>query len=130
MSAGSFAIHRADLRGTFGRADVDFMTEPFADAEKLRASFANYEYATGDRPLAEPIHFFEPNPIPTLVLYGPEDHVVPRDFCERAAVAFTERSGPFVVPDAGHFLQWERATLFNQAVKYFDRCGAVQRRGR
>jgi len=106
---------------TFTRDDVDFMTEPFADGEKLRASFANYEYATGNRPMVEMVHFFEKNPIPTLVLYGPEDHVVPDDFLPKAAVAFTECIGPFVVPGAGHFLQWERADALNQAVKYFLR---------
>jgi pimeloyl-ACP methyl ester carboxylesterase len=36
-------------------------------------------------------------------------------------VAFSELIGPFVVPRAGHFLQWERAQLFNQAIEYFLR---------
>jgi pimeloyl-ACP methyl ester carboxylesterase len=105
--------------GTFTREDVAFMTEPFADGDKLRASFANYEYATGNRTMVEPVHMFEKNPIPTLVLYGPEDHVVPADFIDKARVAFTECVGPFVVPGAGHFLQWEQAGAFNQAVEYF-----------
>lgn len=105
--------------GTFTRADVAFMTEPFADGDRLRAAFANYEYATGNRQAPELVRFFERSPIPTLVLYGPEDHVVPRDFLARAAVAFTECIGPFVVPGAGHFLQWERAEVLNQAVRYF-----------
>ena len=106
---------------TFSRDDVDFMTEPFADGDKLRASFANYEYATGNRTAPEMVHLFEKNPIPTLLLYGPEDHVVPRDFVAKAEVAFTERIGPLVVPGAGHFLQWERADVLNQALKYFLR---------
>jgi pimeloyl-ACP methyl ester carboxylesterase len=105
--------------GTFSREDVDFMTEPFADAEKLRASFGVYESALGARPFSERPRFFETNPVPTLVLYGPEDHVVPRDFPERCEVVFTERVGPLVVPRAGHFLQWERADLLNQALIYF-----------
>jgi pimeloyl-ACP methyl ester carboxylesterase len=104
---------------TFDRDDVAFMTEPFADGDKLRASFANYEYAAGNRPMGEMVRLFEKNPIPTLVLYGPEDHVVPKDFMARAQVAFTEIIGPFVVPGAGHFLQWERADVLNQALKYF-----------
>jgi pimeloyl-ACP methyl ester carboxylesterase len=37
------------------------------------------------------------------------------------AAAFTERIGPFVVPGAGHFLQWERAGVLNQAIRYFCR---------
>ena len=70
------------------------MTEPFADADKLRASFGVYESALGTRPLSEPPRFFETNPVPTLVLYGPEDHVIQRDFPERCEVVFTERDRP------------------------------------
>ena len=72
------------------------MTEPFADAERFRASIANYEYAGGPAPLAGAAALLEPNPTPTLILYGPEDHVIPRDFPERMEAAFPERAGPFV----------------------------------
>lgn len=112
--------------GTFAAADVDFMTEPFADAAKLRASWGNYEIAFGSRPLSEPVRFFEPVPVPTLVLYGPEDHVIAPSFLARSEVAFPERIGPFVVPGAGHFLQWERAAVLNQALVYFLGRGAAR----
>ncbi len=105
--------------GTFTEEDVEFMTEPFADPDKLRASFGIYETAMGKRPPAEVPRLFETNPVPTLVLYGPEDHVIPRDFPERCEVAFTERIGPLIVPRAGHFLQWERADVLNQSLVYF-----------
>jgi pimeloyl-ACP methyl ester carboxylesterase len=105
--------------GTFRSDHIDFMTEPFADAERLRASFGVYESALGTRPLSEPPRFFETNPVPTLLLYGPEDHVIPRDFPERSEVVFTERIGPFFVPRAGHFLSWERADVLNQSLIYF-----------
>jgi pimeloyl-ACP methyl ester carboxylesterase len=105
--------------GSFERDDVEWMAEPFADPEKLRASFGNYESALGARPLSEAPRFFEKNPVPTLVLYGPEDHVIPQDFPERCEVVFTECVGPLVVPRAGHFLQWERADLLNQCLIYF-----------
>lgn len=107
--------------GAFTPEEVDFMTEPFADGERLRASFGLYESALGTRPLSETPRFFEANPVPTLLLYGPEDHVIWRDFPERAEVAFSERIGPFVVPRAGHFLQWERADVLNPALAYFLR---------
>jgi pimeloyl-ACP methyl ester carboxylesterase len=105
--------------GAFRGADVDFMTEPFADTDHLRAGFGIYETALGTRPAAEPPRLFERSPVPTLVLYGPEDHVIPRDFPARCEVAFTERIGPFLVPGAGHFLQWERADVLNQSLVYF-----------
>jgi pimeloyl-ACP methyl ester carboxylesterase len=43
------------------------------------------------------------------------------DFTERAEVAFERIVGPFVVPRAGHFLQWERAELLNEALTAFLR---------
>ncbi|MDQ6914675.1 MAG: alpha/beta hydrolase [Actinomycetota bacterium] len=107
--------------GAFDAAAIDFMTEPFGDAEKLRASFGLYESAMGARPASEPPRFFEPSPVETLVLYGPEDHVIWSDFVERAEVAFSRCVGPFVVPGAGHFLQWERADLLNRALVAFLR---------
>ncbi len=107
--------------GAFAPEEVAFMAEPFADAERLRAGWGNYESAQGTRPLSEPPRFFEPSPVPTLVLYGPEDHVIPREFPRMCEVAFPERIGPFVVPRAGHFLQWERADVLNQALAYFGK---------
>jgi pimeloyl-ACP methyl ester carboxylesterase len=108
--------------GSFTPAEVDFMTEPFADAEKLRASFGLYETALGQRRASEPPRFMEQNPTPTLVLYGPNDHVIPGDFPERCQVASTALAGPFVVPGAGHFLQCERADLFNKTAGAFLKC--------
>jgi pimeloyl-ACP methyl ester carboxylesterase len=105
--------------GAFGRADVDFMTEPFADADVLRASFGNYESALGTRPLSQAPRFFETNPVATIALYGPDDHVIWRDFPERCEVVFSDLVGPFVVPRAGHFLQWERADVLNRTLAAF-----------
>ena len=82
-----------DAPGTFTREDIDFMTEPFADAESFRASIANYEYAGGPRRAPEKPRLLEPNPTPTLILYGPADHVIPRNFPERTEAAFPDRAG-------------------------------------
>jgi len=97
----------------FTPAEIDFMTEPFADAAHARASWAVYQLATGRRMPREMPRLLEPVPTPTLLLYGPEDHVIPPDFPERCEIAFTDRIGPVAIPDAGHFLQWERADVFN-----------------
>jgi pimeloyl-ACP methyl ester carboxylesterase len=105
--------------GAFTPEDVQFMVEPFGDAERFRASLALYEYALRMRRWSEPPRLREPNPTPALILYGPDDHVIPPDFPERMRAAFPERVGPFVVPGAGHFLQWERAEVLNQAIRYF-----------
>jgi len=105
--------------GSFGPEDIAFMTEPFADGDKLRASWGAYEGATGKRELSEAPRLFETNPVPTLALYGPEDHVVWPNFAAKCAVAFPECIGPFVVPGAGHFLQWEQAGVLNRALAHF-----------
>ena len=107
--------------GAFERADVERMTEPFADAGRFRASIANYEYAGGPREAPEQPRLLETNPTPTLILYGPEDHVIPSDFPERMEAAFPNRAGPFIVEGAGHFLQWERADLLNGALTWLCR---------
>ncbi|WP_264001935.1 alpha/beta fold hydrolase, partial [Mycolicibacterium gadium] len=57
--------------------------------------------------------------VPTLILYGMDDHVVGPEFVHFCEVAFTNRTGPVVLPGAGHFLQWERADLFNALVSAF-----------
>jgi pimeloyl-ACP methyl ester carboxylesterase len=51
--------------------------------------------------------------VPTLLLYGTDDHVVGEDFVWFSERAFTDRIGPLLIPGAGHFLQWERADIFN-----------------
>ena len=114
---GEFYGHRFwGAPGSFTRDDVDFMTEPFADGDRLRAAWAPYELATGNRTPALVPELFRTNPIPTLVLYGPEDHVVPASHNARCAVAFERCIGPFVVEGAGHFLQWEQADVLNRSL--------------
>jgi pimeloyl-ACP methyl ester carboxylesterase len=103
----------------FTRDDVAFMTDPFGDHDHFRASIALYESAGGRRAMKDMARFLEPNAVPALVLYGPEDHVVPPSFPARCAVAFTECVGPFVVAGSGHFLQWEAAAIFNRALVHF-----------
>ena len=105
--------------GAFSRDDIEFMAQPFEDAERLRAGWGNYESALGRRPFSEAPRFFEVSPVPTLALYGPDDHVLWRHFPQMCEVAFSELVGPFIVQGAGRFLQWERAELLNRTVEYF-----------
>jgi pimeloyl-ACP methyl ester carboxylesterase len=107
--------------GAFSRGDVEFLTEPFGDADSFRASIANYEYVGGARTAPETPRMLERNPLPALVLYGPEDHVIPGDFPQRMEAAFPEIVGPFVVQGAGHFLMWERPRVLNRAIGAFCR---------
>jgi pimeloyl-ACP methyl ester carboxylesterase len=104
--------------GTFSAADVDFMTEPFSTEERMRAGWACYQLMNG-RPMSEPPILDRKVDVPTLVLFGMDDHVIGPDFLHTCEVAFTNRVGPVVVPGAGHFLQWERADIVNPLVASF-----------
>ena len=66
--------------------------------------------------MAELPLIMQPVEVPTLILYGPDDQVVPRDFPKRCEIAFPDRIGPVVIPECGHFLQWERADVLNDLV--------------
>ncbi len=109
--AGMYSSRLWASPGTFTAADIDFMTEPFADEARLRAGWAPYQLAYG-RAFTDIPHM-EAVTVPTLLLYGPDDHVVDKQFIARCEVAFPNRIGPLLIPGAGHFLQWERADIFN-----------------
>lgn len=104
---------------TFTESDIDFMSEPFADAAHMEASWACYQLEAGTRTAREFPRLLEKVPTRTLLLYGPEDHVIGDDFVSRCEIAFLDRVGPVVVPGAGHFLQWERADIFNDLLAMF-----------
>src|SRR4030095_6743773 len=99
---------------------VAFQVEPFGDAAKLRASFGNYEAALRPERRSEPPLLGE-NPTPALILFGPSDHVIYPDFDRMAAAVFPDHVGPFLVRDAGHFLQWEAADVLTGAIRAFGR---------
>jgi pimeloyl-ACP methyl ester carboxylesterase len=106
--------------GAFESAEVDFMTEPFADPAKLRASFGGYESVFSEKARSE-APLLRENPTHTLILFGESDHVIYPDFDRMAAVVFPDHVGPFSVRDAGHFVQWEAAELLNGTLRAFCR---------
>ncbi len=113
------AMYRQRLWAAPGHFDdeaIAFMTEPYADPDKLRASWGVYEGAGGKRPFEDLPCLFERTRVPTLLLYGPDDHVVPSTFPAKAALACENVVGPVHVPNSGHFLQWEAASTFNGLV--------------
>jgi pimeloyl-ACP methyl ester carboxylesterase len=107
--------------GAFTPDDVARMTEPFADGQKLRAGFGAYESVFSPAAQSEPTVMATPNPTHTMILFGPSDHVIYPEFDRMAAVVFPDHVGPFLVRNAGHFLQWEAASVLNSAVRAFCR---------
>ena len=110
---------------SFEEEDFDFMTEPFAEAERLYAGWAPYQIEYG-RQMTIPPLLAQPVETPTLILYGPDDQIVPKDFPKRCEIAFPNRVGPLAIPECGHFLQWERADVLNDMVELYF--GELERR--
>ncbi|MEU6248815.1 alpha/beta hydrolase [Glycomyces sp. NPDC047010] len=105
----------------FDEEDLAFLTEPYADAERLRASFADYEVVMGARPVSAPEMIDRPVPHRTLVLVGTDQVTLGEHIDERVAVAFPEAVGPYWIKGAGHFMPWERPQVVNRAITAF--CG-------
>ncbi len=94
--------------GAFGGpGEVDFHTEPFADAAHLRASFGGYESSFHESARSEPTLIGKNPHTRTLVLFGTSDHVLYPAFDLMAAVVFPDHVGPFLLRDCGHFVPWE-----------------------
>jgi pimeloyl-ACP methyl ester carboxylesterase len=107
--------------GNFDRDAAAFMAEPFGDGAKLRASFGAYESVFSEAARSEAPMAGRNEDVETLLLFGPSDHVIYPEFDRMAAVVYPNHVGPFLVRDAGHFLQWEAADVFNSAVRSFCR---------
>ena len=90
-----------------GAGEVAFHTEPFGDRAKLRASFGGYESAFNASARSEPTLLAKNERTPTLLLYGPSDHVIYPAFDQMAALVFPNHVGPYLLRDCGHFVPWE-----------------------
>ncbi|HEX4978503.1 MAG TPA: alpha/beta hydrolase [Acidimicrobiales bacterium] len=107
--------------GTFDREAVDFMTEPFGDGVKLRASFGTYESAFSEAARSALPMLGRNERTEALILFGPSDHVLYADFDRMAAVVLPRHVGPFLLRDCGHFVPWEAPGPFVSAVRTFCR---------
>ncbi len=90
-----------------GEGEVDFHTEPFADAARLRAGFGGYESTFDPAARLEPALLARNEHTPALLLFGTSDHVIYPAFDRMAAQVFPRHVGPFLLRDCGHFVPWE-----------------------
>ncbi len=106
--------------GSFDDEAVLFQSEQFAEPERLRASFGYYEALLQPELAAGPSRMEEHNPhTPTMILFGIDDEIVSPNNPRRLEIAIHHRVGPYLIERSGHFLQWERADLFNRAITSF-----------
>jgi pimeloyl-ACP methyl ester carboxylesterase len=104
----------------FDEEDLAFLTEPYADAARLRASFADYEIVMGTRALSAPELLDRPVQQRALVLIGADQVTIGDHIEERCALAYPNVVGPFWVKNAGHFMPWEQPPLVNRAIHSFS----------
>ena len=107
--------------GTFAPDEVDFHTEPFASADVLRASFGGYESVFDPAKRSEVPMMGRNEVTPTVVLFGPSDHVIYPAFDKMAAQVFGKCVGPFLLRDCGHFVPWESPHALVSATVAFAR---------
>ncbi|TDD15076.1 alpha/beta hydrolase [Kribbella turkmenica] len=103
----------------FDEDDLAFLTEPYGDAARLRAAFADYEVVMRTRPLSAPEMLDRPVQQPALVLIGADQVTLGDHIEERCAIAFPEAVGPFWVKDCGHFMPWEQPRTVTRAIRSF-----------
>lgn len=104
-----------------GGPAVDFHTEPFGDADHLRASFGAYESTFSEAARSEPPLLARNEDVETLILFGPSDHVLYPEFDRMASVVFPDHVGPFLLRDCGHFVPWEAPHALTSATRSFCR---------
>ena len=98
--------------GAFDAVAIEHHSEPFADAARLRASFANYEAVFDPAKRSEPSRLGRNDTTPTLIVFGTSDHVIYPDFDLMAAQVFARHVGPFRYETCGHFVPWEAPGRF------------------
>jgi pimeloyl-ACP methyl ester carboxylesterase len=107
--------------GSFDEKASAFMAEPFMDEAAFRASLGFYEgalsFMNAESTIeVEPPAVTEMNTVETLVLYGEHDHIVGATYPARMEAASECIVGPYIVSGSGHFVQFERAGLFNRTL--------------
>jgi pimeloyl-ACP methyl ester carboxylesterase len=117
---GAFMGDAPVVFGPFGGTpEVDFHTEPFGDAARLRASFGGYESVFDPARQSGPTRLGVNDGLRALLLFGTADHVIYPAFDEMAAVVFPDHDGPHRLDGCGHFVPWEAPDALVAHVRRF-----------
>jgi pimeloyl-ACP methyl ester carboxylesterase len=65
---------------------------------------------------------------PVMVVLGPDDVTLVPDAVARCRAAYRHLVGPYVVPDSGHFMQWENPAAVAGGLALFCAEGAARTR--
>ena len=106
---------------SFDDEAAEFQAEPYADAKTFRASLHFYETLLDPSLATEPLLLGQKVLTDTLMMFGALDSLRPASVCRRAEIAYPNLVGPFLVPECGHFVSWERPAILNNAITSFCR---------
>ena len=107
--------------GNFDDETAAFHAQPFEDATVFRVSLNYYAALFHPELFHEPPLLNQEIRTETMFLYGLSDQIIGQVVARRAEIAYSNLVGPFIVEGGGHFLCWERPTVFNSAVMCFCR---------
>lgn len=105
--------------GAFDEGDIARHVEPFAEGNRLRATFGNYEAAFDSARRRERPMFGRNDIHEVLILFGTSDAVIYPDFDLMAKAVFPRAWPPVRIDGCGHFVPWEKPDRFVDEVVAF-----------
>ena len=117
---GHFLSHWAGDPDAFDEEDREAWIETFSDPETLQGGFYWYIAANEDRKrlMRDGAPSMEPIDVPTRILWGERDPIVKAEWADRLDEYFADYELE-TVPDAGHFVHYERPELTNETIESF-----------
>ena len=117
---GHFLTHWAGDPNAFDEADREAWVDTFSDPETLQGGFDWYVAADEDRKrlMREGAPAMDPIEVPTRILWGEADPIVKSEWADQLDEYFANYRLD-TVPDAGHFVHYERPELANEAIESF-----------
>lgn len=115
-----FLTHWAGDPEAFDEADREAWVDTFSDPDTLQGGFDWYVAADEDRKrlMREGAPSMDPIGVPTRILWGERDPIVKSEWADRLDEYFADYRLD-TVPDAGHFVHYERPELANEAIESF-----------
>mgnify|MGYP006294329777 CR=1 FL=1 len=115
-----FLDHWAGDPGAFDEADREAWVDTFSQPGNLQGGFDWYVAAEADRKrlMREGAPAMDPIEVPTRILWGELDPIVKSEWADRLDEYFADYRLD-TVPDAGHFVHYERPDLANEAITSF-----------
>ncbi|MEF8840893.1 MAG: alpha/beta hydrolase [Haloarculaceae archaeon] len=115
-----FLTHWAGDPEAFDEADREAWVDTFSQPGNLQGGFDWYLAAEADRKrlMGEGAPEMDPIEVPTRVLWGEADPILRSEWADRLDEYFTDYRLD-TVPDAGHFVHYERPDLSNEAIASF-----------